>query len=97
MLTWSSSASSPGSLYTLHHLPRSAPSLGCASFQPAGSASLNAGGAGASGRWYFGPTAQAFDTSSTPTAATHDRRRDGSVHSYRSASIGSRNAALRAG
>src|ERR1035437_9310561 len=66
MLTWSSSESSRGSLKTFHHCPRSAPSLGCASFQPAGGASLKAGGAGAPGRWYLGPTMQALDNSSNP-------------------------------
>src|ERR1039458_8792836 len=66
MATWSSNALSRGSLYTSHHLPRSAPSLGCASFQPAGSASLNPTGAGAPGRWYLGPTMQAIAKSSNP-------------------------------
>src|ERR1035437_3753438 len=66
MATWSSSALSRGSWEISHHLPRSAPSSGCASFQPAGGASLKATGAGAAGRWYFGPTMQPFAKSSSP-------------------------------
>src|ERR1035437_3461645 len=66
MLTWSSSESSRGSLKTFHHCPRSAPSLGCASFQPAGGASFNAGGAPAPGRWDFGPLLPALDHNRPP-------------------------------
>src|ERR1035441_2686787 len=40
MPTCSSSALSAGSPKISHHLPRMTPSLGCASFQPAGGASL---------------------------------------------------------
>ena len=53
MLTCSSRALSAGSLKISHHLPRSTPSLGCASFQPAGGASLNCGRHG-SGRALIG-------------------------------------------
>src|SRR5262245_52601880 len=70
MFTRSSSASSRGSPYTVHHLPRGIPSLGCASLQPAGGASLKAGGAAASGGWYFGPIMQAVAMSRMEAVAS---------------------------
>src|SRR4029453_17393178 len=70
MFTRSSSASSRGSPYTVHHLPRGTPSLGCASLQPAGGASLKAGGAAAVGRWYFGPIMQALAMSRMEAVAS---------------------------
>src|SRR5262245_5778897 len=70
MFTRSSSASSRGSPYTVHHLPRGTLSLGCASLQPAGGASLNAGGAAAAGRWYFGPIMQALAMRSMEAVAS---------------------------
>src|SRR5882724_5098115 len=68
MLTCSSSEFNSGSLYSSHHLPRITPSLGCASFQPCGGGSLKAVGTGAEGRWYFGPIAQAVESSKRPQA-----------------------------
>src|SRR5262249_10148685 len=66
MATCSSSAFSTGSWKISHHLPRITPSLGWASFHPCGGASLNAGGTGAAGCLYLGPTMQPPDK----TAAT---------------------------
>src|ERR1017187_5396289 len=74
MPTCSSSALSAGSPKISHHLPRMAPSLGCASFQPAGGASLKVCGATAAGRWYGGTLRQPAESSARASRAASDVR-----------------------
>src|SRR5689334_19571799 len=58
MLTCASRSFSWGSLNIVHQSPRSVPSWGVAVFQLEGSGSLKAGGTGAVGVLYLGPTLQ---------------------------------------
>src|SRR5260370_7335603 len=72
MFTCSSRALSAGSLKISHHLPRSTPSLGCASFQPGGGASLKCAGPPPDGRWHPRTLTHPGDT--TPTTSKSRKR-----------------------
>ena len=73
ILSFSSSSFSGGSLYLSHHLPCPAASLGCAVFQAPSTlgapSSLYAGGTGAEGILYLGPTLQAVNSTAAATSA----------------------------